>query len=170
VRDIHRDTHVSEMKAITAPNQRQRNDMMQHQLLKVLARLLEHEDQHQSLLRPVARLEEVVRLEDRLVTPVGKTLEHARGAKVPHGAPTHDINPQRPEDAKIDGRVELLHEPRLLGPTLDPQPHRDRPDHALHQELAREREDDRVEEDKCKIAAAFAVLDRGIGRDVCGSR
>lgn len=46
MRYIHRNSHISKVKAITQANQRQRDDMMQHQLPEILPRFLQlqHQD------------------------------------------------------------------------------------------------------------------------------
>ena len=67
VRDVHRDVdrnaHVGEMEAIAQPDERKRDYMMENELFEVLSRLLEHQYQHDGLLRPIARLQQVVGLE-----------------------------------------------------------------------------------------------------------
>ena len=116
VRNVHRQTHVRKVKPITQPDQRQRDDVMRHQLLKVLARLLQHQQQHAHLLQPVARLDEVVRLERGRVEPMRKAVVHGARVKVPEWRlVAHDVQPERTEDAKVYGRVGLLHEAGLLG-------------------------------------------------------
>ena len=61
--NVHRDPHVREMKSIAQPNQNQRNNMMSHQLPKILPRLLQLQKQHNSLLCPIASLKQIVGLE-----------------------------------------------------------------------------------------------------------
>ena len=56
MRDIHRQPHIRKVKAVAQPDERNRNDMVSHQLFKVLARLLELQHQHYRLLRPIRRL------------------------------------------------------------------------------------------------------------------
>ena len=65
MRDVHREPHVREVEAIAQIDQRERDDVVPDQLLEVLARLLQHQQQHDHLLGPVRRLQQVVRLEDR---------------------------------------------------------------------------------------------------------
>lgn len=63
VRDVHCHTHVREVKPVAQAYQRQRYDVMEHQLPEVLARFLQLQHQHQALLSPIACLQEVVCLE-----------------------------------------------------------------------------------------------------------
>lgn len=41
MRDVHSNTHISEMEPVAQPNECKRDDVMQDQLLEVLARLLQ---------------------------------------------------------------------------------------------------------------------------------
>lgn len=156
--DVHGDAHVGEVEAVAEPDQRQRDDVMRHQLLEVLARLLQHQQQHDRLLGPVARLQEVVRLENSLMRPVREPLVHAGGVEVPHGAAAHDPQAKGPVQAKVQRRVRLLHEAALLGAALDTASDGDGADEALHAELAREAQHDNVEADKGEVARALAVV------------
>src|SRR5690242_10031540 len=119
VRNVHGNAHVGEVEAVAQPDQRERDDVVRNQLLEVLARLLQHEKQHNSLLRPVTSLQEVVRLEHALVRAVREPLVHASGVEVPHGAAAHDPDAERAVETKIQRSVGLLHEPALLGAALD---------------------------------------------------
>ena len=115
MRNVHRQTHVRKVKPITQPDQRQRDDMMGHQLLKVLPWLLQHEQQHAHLLQPVARLDEIVCFECSRVQSVRKAVVHGPGVEVPErGLVAHDVQAERTEDAKVYGRVGLFHEASLL--------------------------------------------------------
>ena len=114
MRDINRHTHIREMKPITQPNQRQSDNMMSHQLLKILPRLLQPQTQHNKLLSPITRLQQVVRFEYALVRPMRKPLKHALRIEIPHRRPTHHIQTQRPKDRKINGSVDLFHKAVLL--------------------------------------------------------
>lgn len=84
---------------------------------------------------------------------------HSRGVEIPHRCSAHNIQPEWSVYSEIHGGVKLLHEPGLLGPRLDATADRNRPDEALHEELAREREDDGIEADEGKVASTFAILD-----------
>jgi hypothetical protein len=158
MRDVHRNPHVREMEAVAQPNQRQRNDMVQHQLLEILSRLLQLQHQNDSLLRPVRRLQQVVSLEGSLVRAVRETLVHARRVEIPHRRARHDPQPERSKDSKIHGGIRLLHEARLFPTALDPCADGQGADQTLHAELARESEDDGVEGDEGEVLEAFAVL------------
>ena len=91
MRDIDRHTHIREMKPITQPNQRQSDNVMSHQLLEILPRLLQSQTQHNKLLSPIARLQQVIRLEHALMRPMWKPLKHARCIEIPHWRSTHHI-------------------------------------------------------------------------------
>lgn len=156
--DVDSDSHVCEMEAVTQPDQSQSNDMMQDQLFEIFPRLLQHEQQHNSLLSPVARLQQIVSLEDSLVTAVRETLKHGIRVEIPDGRATHDVQAKGTEDGKVNGRVELLHESGLFCFSLDAQTDGQRTDHALHEELAGEAQDDGVEGDKGEICLSLSVL------------
>jgi len=163
MRDVHRNPHVRKMKPVAQPNQADSNNMMRNQLLKVLPRLLQHKQQHNRLLRPVTRLEQIVRLDNRLVCAMWETLIHPNRIEVPHRRATHDPDTKRPVQRKIQRRVRLLHEPALFIPVLDPKLDRNRANESLHAELAREAQHDDVEADESKVAPAFAVVNWAIG-------
>lgn len=168
MRDIHRNPHIRKMKPITQPNERQRDDMMRHQLLKILPRLLQHQHQHNSLLRPVTRLQQVIRLKNRLMRAVRKPLVHARRVEIPHGAAAHDPDAEGPVDPKVQRGVGLLHEAGLLRAPADAEGNGHGADQALHAEFAREGEDDDVEGDEGEVARAFAVVCGGVGVEADG--
>ena len=162
MRDIHRQPHVHKVEAIAESNQRQRDDMVRDQLAKVLARLLEHEQQHAHLLQPVARLDEVVGLEGGPVAGVREAGVHGGGVKVPERRlVAHHVQARRAENAKVYRRVRLLHEACLLAARADPVPSRDRTQQLLHDELARKGQEDGVEGDKGEVGGALAVESDG---------
>jgi hypothetical protein len=167
--DVHGDSHVGEVKPIAQPNQADRNEVMRNKLAKVLARLLQHQQQDDELLRPVASLEQVVRLDDALIGAVREALVHADGVEVPHGCARHDPQPKGPVETKVQRGIRLLHETRLLRAALDAVVYRNRPDESLHAVLAREAQDDDVKPDKRKVACSLAIMDWPIrvGADVC---
>ena len=171
MRDVHRNSHVRKMKPVAQPNQAHSNDMMRNQLLKVLPWLLQHKQQHNRLLRPVARLQQIIGLDHRLVGAVRETLIHANRVEVPHRRATHDPDTKRPVQRKVQRRVRLLHEPRLLIPVPDPEPNRNRANESLHAELAGEAQHDNVEADESEITPALAVVNWAIGvrADVSGN-
>lgn len=65
IRDIHgnvyRQAHVGEVETVAAPDKRDRDEMMRNQFLEVLPRFLQHQQQHNHLLGPVGRLQEIIR-------------------------------------------------------------------------------------------------------------
>lgn len=91
------DPHVREMEAITRGDERQGDDMVGHQFFKVLPRLLQLQQQHDRLLRPVAGLQQIVCLEEAVVALVREAFVHAVRAKVPHRRPAHHVHPVRSE-------------------------------------------------------------------------
>lgn len=99
--DVHGNAHVGEMKAIRAPNQGNGNEVMRNQLFEIFPRLLQHQKQHDHLLRPVTGLQQIICLEDTLVRLVRESLIHASCVEVPHGRPRHNPQPEWPEDAEV---------------------------------------------------------------------
>lgn len=83
--DIHGNSHVHKVEAVAQPDQADGDDVVRNELAPVLARLLEHQHQDNELLGPVAGLQQVVCLDDRLVRAVGEVLVHSRGVEVPDG-------------------------------------------------------------------------------------
>lgn len=156
--DVHGNAHVRKVEAVTQPNQRQRHNVVRHQLLKVLARLLKAQQHHDALLRPVRRLEQVIELEDGLVRAVRKGLVHAGRVEVPHGAAAHDVDAHRPHAAEVERRVHLLGEALLLAAALDAVDAAQRDQHLLHHQLARERQHDGVERHKGHVPEALAIV------------
>lgn len=155
--DVYCDAHFGEMKTVTQSNQGQRNDMMNHKLLVVFAWLFQLQHQDNGLRGPVTGLKEIVRLEHRLVTAMGESLEHCGGVEVPERALPHHVKPEWPKDGEIYGRVDLLHEACLLGSAANVTLDRERPDETLHEELAREAHDHRVEQEEADILLALAI-------------
>lgn len=152
--------HVGEVEAVAQPDQGERDNVMQNQLLEIFTRLFEHQEQDNGLLCPVTGLQQIVCLEDALVAAVREALEHGRRVEVPDRAAAHDIQSKGAEDAKVDCRVELLHESCLLGLALDAETDGQRTDHTLHEELACEAQDNGIEGDECKVSLALAILQR----------
>lgn len=137
MRDVHSDSDISKVEAVAQSNQGQCDDVVQHQLFEILARLLKHQHHNQTLLRPVRCLQQVVRLEHRLVSPVREAFIHARGIEIPDWRPAHYVHPKRSKYSKVEGRVELFHEPTLLSSCSNATANGNRPDQTLHQELPR---------------------------------
>lgn len=157
------DAHVGEVEAVAEGDEGEADDVVADELLEVLARLLHAEEQDDGLLGPVGGLEEVVELDGGLVGAVREGLVHAARVEVPDGGARHDEDASRAEEEEVDGRVGLLHEARLL---VAPEAGgaRPRPQHLLHDELAREGEHDGVEGHKGHVPGALAVVDglRGV--------
>ncbi len=172
VGNVNREPHVRKVEAITQPDQRQRHDMMPDQLPKILPRLLQLHTQHDRLLRPITRLEQVIGLEHALVGAVRETFKHALGVEIPDRRPGHDVEAQGAEDEKVHGRVDLLHEAVLLRAGFDARGEGERANQALHEEFPCEGEDDDVEGYEGEVAGAFAVVGwcgrvmDGVGGDV----
>lgn len=114
VGDVDGQAHVGEVETVAQGNEGQADNVVADQLLKVLAGLLQAQQQDYGLLGPVGGLEQVVELEDGLVGHVREVLVHAGGVEVPDGGAAHDVHAGRAQDAEVKGRVGLLHEARLL--------------------------------------------------------
>lgn len=158
MRNIDGHPHVREMKAIAQPNQRQCNNMMPHQLLEILPRLLEQHTQHNRLLRPIRRLQQVISLEQPLVASMRVCLEHSRRAEIPHWSARHHVQAKRAKDREVQRCVDLFHMP-----VLHPSGAHSAPDGVfaedapLHHELAREGQNHDVEAHEEEVPRAFAV-------------
>lgn len=161
--NVDGNTHVREMEAVAQPNQADCDDVMCNQLFEVLSRLLEHQEQHNGLLRPVAGLKQIVCLEDGVMCPVREALVHAGRIEVPHRRARHDPDAKWTVQAKVQSCIGLLHEARLLGPALDAAINGNRADQPLHTELAREAQDNDVETDKGEVACPLAIMSGRIG-------
>ena len=146
------------MKPIAQPNQTQRHHMVQHQLFIILPRRLQLQQQHQPLLQPIRRLQQIIRLKPRVVRPVREPLVHAGDIEIPDRRAAHDVQPQGPEEEEVHGGVELLHEAVLLRALADAAGDCYRADEALHEELAREGEDDGVEGHEGEVFGPLAIL------------
>lgn len=161
--NVNSNAHVGKVETIAQPDEGEGDDVMQDQLLKVLSRLLQHQQQDQALLGPVAGLEQIVGLEQTLVGAMGEAFEHARCVEVPDGGARHDVHAKGTVQAKVDGRVELLHEAALFGAAADAQTDGQGADHALHQKLTGKAQHNRVKGDKGKVGLALGVLDGRVG-------
>lgn len=164
VGNVHGQANVGKVEAVAQRYERQADNVVAHELLEVLARLLHAQQQHDGLLRPVSGLEEVVELEDALERLVREALVEAARVKVPHGRPAHDVHARRPQHAKVDGRVHLLHVAGLLAARLEPGAPRHGPQDLLHDELARKGQDDRVKGDKGNVPQPLSVVRRLVDR------
>lgn len=158
--DIDTNTQIGEVKPVAQSDQCQSDDVMPNKLLEVLSGLLQLQQQDNRLLGPIACLEQVKCLEERLMLSMRETFKHGSRVEVPDVGPAHDIEAKRTKNAKVDRRVHLLHEPCRLAFTTNTAPNRERPDQALHQEFTRERQNNRVKRDKRNILGAFSVHSR----------
>lgn len=149
------------MEPVAQRNKRQGHDMMPHKLLEVLPPLLQAEQHDNGLLRPVRGLDQVIHLELRLVRLVREVLIHPPRVEVPDGRAAHHPDARGAHDAKVHGRVHLLHEALLLAARVDARGAREGPEELLHDELAREGQDDGVKGDERNVPEALAVLRRG---------
>jgi len=122
VGDVDGQAHIGEMEAVAQANEGQTDDVVANQLLDVLSRLLHAQKQHDGLLGPVGRLEEVVELEDGVVGLVREVLVHGARVEVPHGGAAHDVHARGAQEAKVERRVHLLHEAGLLAARSQPSP------------------------------------------------
>lgn len=89
--------------------------------------------------------------------------EHAHRVEVPHRRPGHDVQPQRTEDGKIHGGVDLFHKAVLLCARPDLKADGQGADEALHEQLTREREHDDVKGHKGEVSPTFAIVLRSGG-------
>ena len=90
VGDIHRKSHVREVEAVRRPNQGNRNNVVSHKLLKVLPGLLHSKHKHDSLLRPICSLKQIIELKIRIQRFMRIILKHARHVKIPHWCMAHN--------------------------------------------------------------------------------
>jgi hypothetical protein len=146
------------MEAVAEPNQADSNDVVRNELTEILPWLLEHQEQHDELLCPVARLEQVVCLDKRLIRAMREILVHACGVEVPDRCACHNPQSKGPVQPKVQGGVGLLHKARLLRATLDAIVDSHGSNEPLHAKLACEAQDNDVEADKSKVACALAIV------------
>ena len=125
VGNIHGDVDCKadprEMEPIGQTDQKHRHDVVEDQLLEVLAGLLQTKHQHHRLLGPEARLEEVVELEEPEMGFVRIVHVELPGVKEPHRRLRHDVEPQRTRNPVVHDRVRLLHESLLLAAFFQPK-------------------------------------------------
>ena len=134
--------------------------MMSNELSVVPAWFFKSETEHQGLLGPVTRLQEIVGLEKSLVSTVRKCLVHAGGVEIPDWGAVHDIQAIGAKDTEIQGGVGLLHEAIFFRAGAEFEPAGEGPEDALHGEFAGEGEDNDVEGDESKVFKAFAIVNR----------
>lgn len=146
------------MEAVAEGDEGQADEVVAHELLEVLAGGLHAEDEDDGLLRPVGGLEEVVELEAVLVGHVREALVEAGRVEVPDGGPAHDVHAPGAAEGKVGGRVHLLHEAGLLALGLDAGVAGQGLEQLLHDELAREGQNDDVEGHKGQVPGPLAVL------------
>ena len=163
VGDVDGKTDVGEVKAVAQADESQADNVMADQLLEVLARLFHAEDKHDGLLSPVGGLEEVVELEQGVMGLVREVFVEGACVEIPNRRPAHDVHACGPQDAKVDGRVHLLHVAGLLAARLEAVPLGHRTQDLLHDELAREGQDDGVEGDEGDVPETLAILGDFVG-------
>lgn len=170
VSDVYGDAHVDKVEAVAQPDQADGDDVMSDKLTPIFAWLLQHQHQNNELLRPVASLQQVVSLDQRLVRTMGKVLIHAGGVEVPDGRARHDPESKGAIECKVQGGIRLLHEARLLCAATDAIVERNRLDEPLHAELARKAQHDDVESNKSEVACALAIVEwcGRVGADMGG--
>ena len=134
---------------------------MSHKLLEVLPRLLQLQHEHNSLLRPIARLQQIVHLERGIMAPMREVLVHSLGIEIPHRCPRHHVQSKGPEDGKVPGRVRLLHESILLSTGFHARVDGHGADDPLHEKLTRKGEDDDVKGHKGEVFSSFAIVGLG---------
>lgn len=154
------------METVAQPDQGHRDNVMQNELFEILSGLLQHEQQDNSLLRPVTCLQQIVGLEDSFVATMREALKHSICVEVPDWRTVHDVQAKGTENGKIDGCVELFHESGLLCFSGNAEMNGKGTNHALHEELAGEAQDNGVEGDKREISFALAILDWFASRSV----
>lgn len=158
VGNVHGDTHISKVEAITQPDQSQSNNMMHDQLFKVLSRLLQHQHENKTLLSPVRCLQQIIGLDNALMRPVWESLEHASRVEVPYRGTAHNVHAKRTVYTKVDCGIELFHEARLFPTTLDAPSNGKWTNGSLHEELAGEAENDCVKGNKGEVGLALAIV------------
>lgn len=159
MRNINCHSHVCEMEPITQPYQRQRHDVMPHELFEILSWFFQLQTQHYSLLRPIAGLQQIVCLENGVMTSVWESFEHTRRIEIPHRSSAHYIESQRSKNTKVHGSVDLFHEAVLLRARADSVTQGHRTDESLHEKFTGERENNNVEGHKSEVFGSFPVVD-----------
>lgn len=110
------------------------------------------------MLQPVRGLKEIISLEVGGVSAVRVELVVGGAVEVPDWGVVHDVEPEGTEDEEINGSVGLLHETRDFGLLREVIMEGNRPEEFLHEEFAREAEEEGVEEDEDKIKAALCIV------------
>ena len=88
---------------------------------------------------------------------VRESLKHSRRIKIPKWTPRHHVQAEGPKDRKVHGSVHLLHKSALLVSASNAIPEGKWSDEALHEELAREAEDDGIEGDEGHVVWTLAI-------------
>ena len=157
VGNIDRNTDIGEVESITQSDKGHGDNVMTNKLLEILPWLLQLQHQHDRLLSPIACLKEVVGLEQSLMFTMRETHKHGRRVEIPDIRSTHDIQPERTKDPKVDRRVDLFHKPRGLSPATNSTVDSPRPNKTLHNEFSGERQHNSVESHKRNILLAFSI-------------
>lgn len=158
VRGVHRQSDIGEMEAIAEADQRQGNKVVANKLLEVFAWGFHPQQKHNGLLSPVGRLEQVVELEDGFVGGMREALIHASSVEVPNRCTVHDVHAPGPCAAKVDGRVHLFHETRLLALRAQASVTGQGSEELLHNELAGKGQDNGIERHQSNVPRALAIL------------
>lgn len=161
MRDVNRKPHIREMKPVTQSDQHNSHNMMPHQLFEIFPRFFQSQNKDYELLGPIARLQQIVCLEQPFVRYVRKPLEHADSIEIPNRCPTHDEKTVRTENGEVHGRVDLFHKAILLCSRPNTVGDRHGADEPLHQEFAGEGQNDDVKGHEGEVQRAFAIVCRG---------
>ncbi|KAH3682190.1 hypothetical protein WICPIJ_006853 [Wickerhamomyces pijperi] len=164
VRDVHRDVngqpHFGEVENIAGPDQKNRNNVMEHQLHEILSRLLNLQHQDTRLLRPEGSLHQVEDLVQVVVREVRIGEVHVGGVEVPQVRVVHDVKPERTREGVIHNGVALFKESVHLGevPVLGQKVVGYWLQDDLHDEFSKEKEKDDVKSDKEQVLVPLPVL------------
>lgn len=157
MRDVYRNTHACKVKAIAESDKRQGHHMVQDKFLEIFPRFFQNEHNHNRLLCPITRLEQIICLENALVRSMRESFEHGSGVEVPERASGHNIESKRSEYGEVECGIHLLHEPPLFGPFGDPTSYGSGADDSLHDKLPRETQDHGVKCDEGHVCLTFAI-------------
>lgn len=119
VRDVDGNADIREVKPVAKTDEGYSHAMVTHELLEVLAALLDAQQHDDGLLHPEGGLEQVVELEARDLRRVREALVHAPRVEVPHRSLLHAVHAEGPGEGDVESRVHLLHEAQLLASRFD---------------------------------------------------
>ena len=158
VSDVDRKSHISKMKPVTQSDQSQGDYMMRNELFEIFPPCFQPKHQHDCLLSPVARLQQIVGLEKPFMTPVWKGLVHSVGIEIPDRCATHNIQAQWTGKSEVYSGVHLFHEAESFGAGFDTTRQSPGLNHSLHEEFSRKGKYDDIESDESEVSGAFAVV------------